>query len=248
MERDLNQILATLRHNGGAINVVDFTTDYNVALFFACDGPASDSEKDGRIILLEKEIFEVFEPRSPANRVIAQKSMFVVPPSRGLIDPSECEAIVRIPAHLKGTILAYLEASHHIRTETIYNDLLGFIQLQERYTSPVAQLVAASTSEDRGDLRKAVERYSKVIGVVPWDIVALYQRGQCYLELREYSKSIDDLTKVIKHQHALPRPWSGLAYNSRGAALCKRRCNNVPSGRLDRRQTAVENWTVRHLS
>ena len=31
-------ILAELRHNGGETNLIDFTKDYLVALFFACDG------------------------------------------------------------------------------------------------------------------------------------------------------------------------------------------------------------------
>ena len=217
-ETDRNEILATLRHNGGVVNVVDFTTDYNIALFFACDGSTTDINKDGRIIILEKEKFETVEPVSPLNRVIAQKSIFVVPPSGGLIDSSDIEAIVRIPAYLKQTILKYLEASHHIRAESVYNDLIGFIQLQDRYTSPIAQAIAALTSADRGDLRVAVERYSKMIGVAPWDMVALYYRGQCHFELGEFSRSIADFTRAIEHPDTLPRLWNGLAYNFRGAA------------------------------
>ena len=51
-ETDEHEILATLRHNGGVVNVVDFTTDYNVALFFACDGSTENNRHDGRIIVL----------------------------------------------------------------------------------------------------------------------------------------------------------------------------------------------------
>ena len=32
------EILAELQHYGGKTNLIDFTTDYNIALFFACDG------------------------------------------------------------------------------------------------------------------------------------------------------------------------------------------------------------------
>ena len=32
------EILTQLQHNGGQTNLIDFTTDYLIALFFACDG------------------------------------------------------------------------------------------------------------------------------------------------------------------------------------------------------------------
>ena len=32
------EVLAQIQHNGGKTNLIDFTTDYLVALFFACDG------------------------------------------------------------------------------------------------------------------------------------------------------------------------------------------------------------------
>ena len=45
------EILTELQHYGGPTNLIDFTTDYNIALFFACDG---SHDEDGRVILLEK--------------------------------------------------------------------------------------------------------------------------------------------------------------------------------------------------
>ena len=32
------EVLAQIQHNGGKTNLIDFTTDYLVALFFVCDG------------------------------------------------------------------------------------------------------------------------------------------------------------------------------------------------------------------
>ena len=32
------EILTELQHYGGKTNLIDFTTDYLIALFFACDG------------------------------------------------------------------------------------------------------------------------------------------------------------------------------------------------------------------
>ena len=42
------EILTEIQHYGGKTNLIDFTTDYFIALFFACDGRY---DKDGRVIL-----------------------------------------------------------------------------------------------------------------------------------------------------------------------------------------------------
>ena len=42
------EILTEIQHYGGKTNLIDFTIDYLVALFFACDG---HHDKDGRVIL-----------------------------------------------------------------------------------------------------------------------------------------------------------------------------------------------------
>ncbi len=47
-ETDEFEILTQLQHYGGQTNLIDFTTDYLIALFFACDG---SHDKNGRIIL-----------------------------------------------------------------------------------------------------------------------------------------------------------------------------------------------------
>lgn len=78
-------ILTELQHYGYNTNLIDFTTNYNIALFFACD---SSPDIDGRIILLHKTNSHIFEPQSPVNRIIAQKSIFVRPPE-GFIEPDE---------------------------------------------------------------------------------------------------------------------------------------------------------------
>ena len=53
------EILAHLQHYGFSTNFIDFTNDFLVALFFACDGTRDDTcenlkQKDGRLVLLSK--------------------------------------------------------------------------------------------------------------------------------------------------------------------------------------------------
>ena len=219
-ETDQHEILATLRHNGGVVNVVDFTTDYNVALFFACDGSDMDNRHDGRIIVLDKNSFETFLPKAPANRVLAQKSIFVVPRGgRGVIPRSEVHTIVTVPAHLKPTILRHLEDGHDIRLETIYNDLLGFISLQDRFTSPIAEFTAGSQAESRGDLELAAERLSTLVGHPLWDILARLERGRVYVQAGKFSEAVCDLTVVIESGVELPSERLAFTHCERGEAF-----------------------------
>ena len=123
--------LAEIQHYGGKTNLIDFTRDYLIALFFACSGSRSKA-KDGRVILQEKSVIasdNIEEPYEPINRVIAQKSVFIRPP-KGFIDPNE-DDVINIPAELKHPMLTYLHRYHGISVKTIYNDLHGFIRNQD---------------------------------------------------------------------------------------------------------------------
>ena len=117
------EILSQVQHYGGKTNLIDFTTDYLIALFFACHGAPG---KEGRVILLQRVgamAAHIQEPRNTANRVIAQKSLFVLPP-QGFIEQYD---VVKIPDALKQPLLEYLHNCHGIAAETIFNDLYGFI-------------------------------------------------------------------------------------------------------------------------
>ena len=118
-QTDEFEILTELQHHGGKTNLIDFTTDYLVALFFACDG---NRDKPGRVILLQNqsESYKVEKAPRTVARAGIQKSTFVQAPS-GLVDP---DAIVYIPPDLKAPILEYLRKHHDISTKTISKDSL----------------------------------------------------------------------------------------------------------------------------
>ncbi|MYA58737.1 FRG domain-containing protein [Candidatus Poribacteria bacterium] len=103
------QILIQLQHYGGKTNLIDFTTDVRVALFFACDG---FHDEVGRVILRKREDIEglvesPWEPNEPMHRVVAQSSIFVRP-NKGYLTPDP-DSIVEIPDALKVPILKYLQ-------------------------------------------------------------------------------------------------------------------------------------------
>ena len=121
------EILAEIQHWGGETNLIDFTTDYHVALFFACD---SYYDEDGRVIIQDRDPIRniIWEPTEPVHRVEAQKGIFVQPPT-GFIQPDK---VICIPKTLKVPILKYLmQQDPPISTKTIYNDLHGFIRMQK---------------------------------------------------------------------------------------------------------------------
>ena len=124
------ELLVEMQHYGGKTNLIDFTTDRFVALFFACEQYVSES---GRIICQKKELLSpsIKEPPEPINRVVAQSSVFVRPPD-GFIKPDDND-IINIPSEIKLLMLEYLQEIHDISTETIYNDIHGFIRYQKDY-------------------------------------------------------------------------------------------------------------------
>ena len=144
------EILAEIQHYGGKTNLVDFTTDYLIALFMVCDREESVG-KDGRIILVEKELMDPYiaEPYEPINRVIAQKSVFVRHPS-GFIFPNAND-VISIPADLKILIRKHLERYHGVSAETVYNDLHGFIKNQDIHLETYVDFYIGSTEAQKGD-------------------------------------------------------------------------------------------------
>ena len=150
-EKSKFEILTELQHFGGYTNLIDFTTDSHIALFFACNGHGGES---GRIVLLEttEEIKTYIKPpRNPQNRIIAQKSIFVRPP-KGFIEPEQF-AEVNIPESLKGAMLDHLQKQHGISTQTVYNDLHGFIRNKDTHLKECIEVYNPETQAMKDSLQ-----------------------------------------------------------------------------------------------
>ena len=213
------EILTEIQHYGGKTNLIDFTTDYLVALFFACDG---HHDKDGRVILQKAdEVQDMIKyPRNPRHRVAGQKSVFVRPP-KGYIEPNE-ENIVIIPASLKELILQHLRKYHGISTETIYNDVYGFIRNQDIHGESYTQFYRGFACQNRADeattievkqqeYGNAIQYYSESIKYKPDNAATYYNRGLTYSRIGDYNRAIQDYDKAIEIQ-----PDDDYAYYNRG--------------------------------
>lgn len=205
------EILAELQHWGGETNLIDFTTDWRVALFFACD---SEFDKDGRIIIQDwKDVKGIsWEPIEPAHRVESQKSVFLRPPA-GVIQPSP-EQIICIPSSLKVHFLRYLQRLEPpIKYDTIYNDLYGFIHLQKLYRGAFVHIHIARQFGNNGEYLKSIYHYKKSIELTPHLIDAHIDCGLVFCILKDYNAAIECFHEAVEWNPNLPRAYYFRAMN-----------------------------------
>ena len=208
-ETDDLEILDQLQHFGYQTNLIDFTMDYLIAMFFSCDGQFGE---DGRVILLRKEAVQTRAPRSPASRVLAQKSLFVIP-TTGVVEP---ECIVTIPAPLKQPILNYLRECHAITTESLYNDLHGFIRHRKTHPSFYAEFLRGIATHLSQDWGTAIEHYTKSIELNPFMYLNFVNRAEAYTLMGQYDRAISDGNRAIELD-----PNGPAAFYNRGAAYAR---------------------------
>ena len=202
-------ILSEIQHYGGPTNLIDFTTDILVALYFACDG---DIEEDGRLIFLRrnaKGASHEVKPDRMAHRITAQKSIFVRSP-QGFIEDEEFEPHV-VPRQLKEDILEYLRTLHGISLEYIYNDLHGFIRYRNIHRRPNEVFSEGLNYYNAGDFRSALSAFSESIRLNPRHDGAFNHRGATYLKIGERDSAKRDFAIALDLN-----AMNQLAYFNRG--------------------------------
>ena len=222
-----DEILNDIQHYGGKTNLIDFSTHYDVALFFACYGSPGE---DGRVIILQKteEVKEMLRyPQKPENRVHAQKSVFVEPP-KGYIEQNY--EVIRIPKDLKLLILQHLrEHPPHISPKTIYNDIHGYIRSQKDYWLAYRDFYNGLASQDKANqsrtleekqkaCKEAIEHYTKALDRNLQLAPVYNNRGSAYNIKGDYDSAIADFTKAMQltADNIIP-------YNNRAGAYIDKR-------------------------
>ena len=232
--------LQHLQQDHGKTNLIDFSRNLYIALFFACD--EEQHEEAGELILLDSAkieekpdvVYEDLESSSdpfliePANtqfslkRVISQRSVFVYPPS-GYINKDLCK-IIPVATYLKQPILDHLREVHNIHTDTIYNDLIGFIANEKNYETASVLFYKGLASHNKGKYEKAIKKYSGSIELNSNHAGTYNNRGIAKYELGQYHEAIVDYDKAIELD-----PNNKVTYNNRGNA----------KGNLGRNQEAI---------
>ncbi len=220
------EILTEIQHFGGKTNLIDFTTDYLIALFFACNGSPF---KDGRVILenkngVVKDWVKELPNLHPGSRPEAQKSVFIRPPD-GFIEPDKK---VVIPKSLKRPLLEYLEKEYEIFAQNIYHDLIGFIGGQDIRWGVYGELDKGVAYQKSGDeiknpeekdksYQQAIEHFTNAIQLMPEFAEAYIDLGFAYFSKGDLDIAIDNYDKAIELDSQLAR-----AYNHRGNAYQER--------------------------
>lgn len=204
-----------VQHYGGLTDRIDFTTDYLIALFFACHG---STEKSGRIIALErgKLGFRIRYPRVSNNRIMIQKSVFVIP-REGFIDiEQDYVAVINIPKDLKPHILRFLRKHHAVSIESIYADFAGGIRLQRDNLKATSHYLHGNEHllKDQYDL--AIKKFDDAIKLDSNHAEAYQVRGIVYTYKDENELAIENFSDAIEMSQ-----YNGKFYLSRGNVYAK---------------------------
>ena len=82
---------------------------------------------------------------------------------------------------------------HGISTETIYNDLHGFIINQDIHQSAYTEFYAGLTCSNKGDHDEAICHYTRAIELKPDDAEAYNNRGVVYgMRKAMFDRAIED--------------------------------------------------------
>ena len=184
------EILCQIQHYGGATNLVDFTTDYLVALFFACE---QKHTQDGRVILSTIMPLPV---RISDARVQAQKSVFVQVQD-GFLKPDYFSEL-KVPSELKIPLLQYLKQYHAISSETLFPDIHGAVRYWNANQSFLFLIREAEQKNKENKFEEAVENYDKCLSLsIAPDPGVLTGRGIANLNQEEWQFAKEDLSKAI---------------------------------------------------
>lgn len=152
---DDDEILCMLQHLGGKSTYIDLSKNYLIALYFACD--QQQDKEDGMVYLFKSEgdsvigkqgcaIGHLIEVDIDKNntaypRLEAQKSCFLYPTISPVIGKEETDCII-IDKWCKNKILEELKEKHGICHESIYPDILDFIQHQGDFDNYIESFTA----------------------------------------------------------------------------------------------------------
>ena len=125
-------------------------------------------------------------------------------------------------------MLEHLRNYHAIFTESIYNDLHGFIRNQDIHGDAYTEFYRGFACQEKGDeattseskreeYEKSIKHYTKAIELKP-DIASTYtNRGNTYEKISDFDQAIIDHSQAIQLN-----PDYAEAYNNRGIAYMKK--------------------------
>ena len=185
--------LGILQHLGYPTPYIDFTKDYLVSLFFACNKLPNE---DGRIIMLGNNDSYKFHDMTQAKflvakeRAIAQKSVMLE--KLELKKTEDNYAEYRIPYDLKPKILTYLE-EEKINCSSLFPDSWDY----EKEYEPYKEFYQGVREEVNGNHSKAITRYTAAIDLNSDFIHAYKRRARILYHKLGLEQAQRDIKKVF---------------------------------------------------
>ncbi len=226
-------LLIDLQHYGAATGLIDFSEDFLIALWFACN----NTDEDGKVFFLdvwtdEFKHLEAQEEDLPAQgeqlyylhtnfkstaRIFAQKGVFIF----GYKKINNIKSIT-IKKSDKEVIRQELKQYFNIEEKTLFQDIYGFAQVnntEHKYGIKTASDYFQEGYEEKDQKRK-ISLYQRAIEINPDYGKAYYNMGIAYNnmgiaynELKEYKNAIDAYERAIEIN-----PDYGKAYCNMGNA------------------------------
>ena len=204
--------LSEMQHLGSITNLIDFTTCFYNALFFACD---KWPEHDGRIIVIHPKLVPVSDDVEPTNqddlipwgdhdyirrdngypreRAKAQKSVFIHAKT-GMLNPDLYE-VISIPSRLKTEIREWLSVEKRINRQSIYPDTIGFVD-NNRQTRSLEFMFAAEQQLAKRNYKGVIENCGKSTNEQAHSYV-YHIWGLAHLQLGETQEAIDKFERAL---------------------------------------------------
>jgi len=192
-----DDVLGELQHYGGFTNLIDFSNDIAVALFFACSG---SPKSDGRLIFLRADDKSIrLAVKNDNNRVISQKSVFVQRDDGYIDREEEGLEVIDIPKGLKLRVLNYVRDYFGVTAETMYADLAGYIKHQERNRKAYTKFYAGVVCCEYGRFEEGIDYYEKAIGLMPNFPEAYNNIGTAYFDMGKMGRPIQNFKKALEN-------------------------------------------------
>lgn len=158
-----------------------------------------DAMEDPRKALREAEkSLSFLNPVKTLNsktRAEFQSSIFIHAP-RGYIDEAESGYIsIVIPNKMKLACLEHLDRSHNIRHDTIYNDLIGYIENERNWEKSARWYYAGLSRMRSKKYQRAVKCFDKSIMHNPKIATVWANRARANILLEKYDEANDDLAR-----------------------------------------------------
>ena len=208
------ELLLELQHYGAATGLIDFSRDFLVALWFACN---SNKDKNGSVFALNiSDIDKFTQPKDDKsifsecdklqfidsnfksnNRIFAQKGVFIF--GNQTIDNAET---IEISEGDKKLILQELSDRFSIDEKSLFQDIYGFSMVND-VNHPIYKktaeeyLLEGNQNYHKGEFKKAIEAYKKAIEIEPNAYGVYSNMGLAYAELDEFKKAIEAYKKSI---------------------------------------------------